>query len=41
MDFNNDMSRWMPITKKEVLARGWEHLDVIIISGEELLKVKA
>ena len=34
MDFNNDVSRWMPITKKEVLARGWEQLDVIIISGD-------
>ena len=34
MDFNNDTSRWMPITKKEVLARGWDQLDVIIISGD-------
>ncbi len=34
MDFNNDLSRWMPINKKEVLARGWDQLDVIIISGD-------
>lgn len=28
------MSRWMPITKKEVEARGWSDLDVVIISGD-------
>jgi len=28
------LSDWMPITKKEVEARGWEELDVIIISGD-------
>lgn len=25
---------WLPITKKEVLAKGWEELDVILISGD-------
>lgn len=25
---------WLPITKKEVESRGWEQLDVIIISGD-------
>lgn len=25
---------WLPITKKEVEARGWEELDVILISGD-------
>jgi uncharacterized radical SAM protein YgiQ len=28
------ISDWLPITKKEVEARGWEQLDVIIISGD-------
>jgi len=25
---------WLPITKKEVELRGWDELDVIIISGD-------
>ena len=25
---------WLPITKKEVEKRGWEELDVILISGD-------
>ncbi|MCK5168297.1 MAG: YgiQ family radical SAM protein, partial [Bacteroidales bacterium] len=25
---------WLPTTKKEVLARGWEELDVILFSGD-------
>ncbi len=29
-----DLSKWLPITKKEVEARGWEQLDVILISGD-------
>jgi len=28
------ISKWLPITKKEVEARGWEQLDVIIITGD-------
>ncbi len=28
------LSDWLPITKKEVEARGWEELDVILISGD-------
>ena len=28
------VSDWMPITKKEVEARGWTDLDVILISGD-------
>ena len=31
---NRPMSDWLPITKKEVEARGWEELDVILISGD-------
>ena len=28
------ISDWLPITKKEVEAKGWEELDVILISGD-------
>lgn len=28
------ISKWIPITKKEVEQRGWEQLDVILISGD-------
>ena len=28
------MYQWLPITRKEVEARGWEDLDVILISGD-------
>jgi len=28
------LSEWMPITKKEVEDRGWDQLDVILISGD-------
>ncbi|UTW66053.1 YgiQ family radical SAM protein [bacterium SCSIO 12643] len=28
------LSDWLPITKKEVKNRGWEELDVILISGD-------
>ena len=28
------ISKWLPITKKEVEAQGWEQLDVIIITGD-------
>lgn len=28
------MTDWMPITKKEVEQRGWEEVDVILISGD-------
>jgi radical SAM superfamily enzyme YgiQ (UPF0313 family) len=28
------LSDWLPITKKEVEARGWDELDVILISGD-------
>ena len=31
---NRPKSDWLPITKKEVEARGWEELDVILISGD-------
>ncbi len=34
MDPNTDESRWLPITWKQVQARGWEELDVVIISGD-------
>lgn len=29
-----DPKRWLPTTKKEVEARGWDELDVILISGD-------
>lgn len=28
------LSDWLPITRKEVESRGWEQLDVIIVSGD-------
>ena len=28
------LSDWLPITKKEVEARGWDQLDIILISGD-------
>ncbi len=34
MDSNRPVTDWLPITKKEVEMRGWEDLDVIIISGD-------
>jgi len=30
----HSLSDWLPITKKEVDARGWEALDVILVSGD-------
>ncbi|MDX9694646.1 MAG: YgiQ family radical SAM protein [Bacteroidales bacterium] len=29
-----NLSNWLPTTKKEVFARGWDELDVIIFSGD-------
>ncbi len=29
-----DITRWLPTTKKEVEMRGWGELDVILISGD-------
>lgn len=34
MDDNRPITDWLPITKAEVEKRGWEELDVIIISGD-------
>lgn len=34
MQRNRPITDWLPITKKEVLERGWDELDVIIISGD-------
>jgi len=31
---NHKISDWIPVTKKEVDQRGWEQLDVILISGD-------
>lgn len=28
------ISDWLPITRKEMLSRGWEELDIIIITGD-------
>jgi hypothetical protein len=27
-------ARWLPTTRDEVVARGWDELDVIIVSGD-------
>ncbi len=34
MTHNNSISDWLPTTRKEVLARGWDQLDVILFSGD-------
>ncbi len=34
MGLNRKISDWLPITMKEVKARGWDQLDVIIFSGD-------
>ena len=34
MQTNRPVSDWLPITKKEVEQRGWEELDIILISGD-------
>ncbi|HHS96122.1 MAG TPA: YgiQ family radical SAM protein, partial [Phaeodactylibacter sp.] len=34
MDAKRPLTDWLPITRKEVLLRDWEDLDVIIISGD-------
>lgn len=34
LDNTRPISDWLPITKKEVQQRGWEELDVILISGD-------
>ncbi|NNE15898.1 MAG: YgiQ family radical SAM protein [Saprospiraceae bacterium] len=34
MDKARPISDWLPITKKEVDSRGWQDLDVILISGD-------
>ena len=32
--YNYSISDWIPVTKKEVEQRGWDQLDVILISGD-------
>jgi uncharacterized radical SAM protein YgiQ len=34
MAISHSITDWLPITKKEVESRGWDELDVIIISGD-------
>ncbi len=34
MEQNRPVTDWLPITKKELELRGWEELDVILISGD-------
>ncbi|MEL7124041.1 MAG: YgiQ family radical SAM protein [Bacteroidota bacterium] len=34
---NRPITHWLPITKKEVEMRGWEELDIILISGDAYL----
>ncbi len=31
---NRPVSEWLPITRAEVEARGWDELDVVLISGD-------
>lgn len=31
---SQDITRWLPTTKKEAEAREWNELDVILISGD-------
>ena len=31
---HHPLSDWLPITRKEVKSRGWEQLDVILVSGD-------
>ncbi len=33
-DPEGDSSRWLPTTREEVTARGWDYLDVILVSGD-------
>ncbi|MFT5622032.1 MAG: putative radical SAM protein YgiQ [Flavobacteriaceae bacterium] len=34
MDHKHDITEWLPLTMAEVQKRGWEELDVVIISGD-------
>lgn len=34
MNLNRPITDWLPITKKEVEQRGWDELDVVLISGD-------
>lgn len=34
IDMNRPITDWLPITRKEVETRGWDELDVILISGD-------
>jgi len=34
MNAERPITDWLPLTKKEVEKRGWEQLDVILISGD-------
>lgn len=34
LHFNRDAQKWLPTTKKEVEQRGWDQLDVILITGD-------
>ena len=34
MAYESDIGNWLPITRKEVETRGWDELDVILISGD-------
>ena len=34
MSEENHINDWLPTTRSQVLMRGWDELDVIIISGD-------
>ena len=34
MEFERPITDWLPLTKKEVEKRGWDELDVILVSGD-------
>ena len=31
---NLPITSWLPITRDEVLARGWQELDVVLVTGD-------
>lgn len=33
-DVRRPLSDWLPITKKELEAHGWDELDIILVSGD-------
>ena len=34
LERDNDITRWLPTSRKEVAGRGWEDIDVILFTGD-------